>query len=61
MGEEAREGLRKLYDNEELHNFDPSSNIVMVIESRGGGEMCMVEMRNMYKIFGRTPEGKRTF
>jgi hypothetical protein len=37
VGDETTKGLRKLYDNNELHNLYPSPNIVRVIKLGGGG------------------------
>lgn len=42
MGDETTKGLRKLYDNNELHNLYPSPNIVRVIKLGGGGNCVML-------------------
>jgi hypothetical protein len=55
---------RRLH-NEELHNLYVSPNIIkMVIKSRGrwaGHVACTGQMRNVYNILVRKPEGKRPF
>jgi hypothetical protein len=60
---EATEGLRKLYNNEELHSLYSSPNIIRVIKSRrmrwAGHVQCMGETRSTYKILVGKPEGKR--
>jgi hypothetical protein len=54
-------GWRRLH-NEELHNFYASPNIIRVIKSRGmrwvGHIANIGEMRNVYKILVRKPEGR---
>jgi len=49
--------------NEELNDLYPSSNIVWVIKWRtmrwAGHVACMGERRDVYRVFGGEPEGKR--
>ena len=62
VGEDATEGLRKLYGNKELHNLYPSPNIVRVmIFFLGGDVWCLAEVTSVFRIFVRKPEGKRPF
>jgi hypothetical protein len=58
--EEVAGGWRRLH-NEELHNLYTSPNLIRMIESRRilGHVARMGEMRNVYKILVRIPEGKR--
>jgi hypothetical protein len=56
-------GERRKLHNEELHNLYTSPNIIMVMESVRVGwirhVVSMGEMRNVYKILVKKPEGKR--
>jgi len=58
---EVMGGWRKL-DDEELHNFHSSPDIVRVIKSRrrrwAEHVACVGEMRNEYTILVGKPEGK---
>jgi hypothetical protein len=60
--EEVTEGWRKLHD-EELYNLCFSPHIIRVIRSRRmrmvGHIVHMGEVKNLYIIFVRKPEGKR--
>ena len=60
VGEEANEGMRKIYVNKELRTLYLSPNTVMVLKW-GGNVLCLAEVTNMCKIFVRKPEGKRPF
>jgi hypothetical protein len=55
-------GWRKLH-NEELHNLYSSPSIIGIIKSRwmrwAGHVARMGEMRNVYRLLVRKPEGKR--
>jgi hypothetical protein len=61
-GDKVTGDWRKLH-NEELHNMYSSSGTIRVIKSRrmrwAGHEVCMVEMKNVFKILIGNPEGKR--
>jgi hypothetical protein len=50
--------------NEDLHNLYSSQNIIRMIKSRrmkwARHIACMRDYRNVYRIFVRNPEGKRT-
>jgi hypothetical protein len=60
--EEVVGGQRRLH-NEELHNLNTSPNFNKVIKSRSmrgaWNVVCILEMRNVYKILVRKPEGKK--
>jgi hypothetical protein len=60
--EEMVGGWRRLH-NEELHNFNASTDFILVIKSRrtrwGRHVVCMGEIRNVYNILYGKPEGKR--
>jgi hypothetical protein len=65
MKETVTGGRRSLNNEEELHNWYSSQNIIRVVKTRrvklAGHVARMREMRSVYTLLVRKPEGKRTW